>query len=172
MCIFDCIKLDTFTQQHLHTERFFQKRFVFCMLLNYSGRKVKMSLYAASSRTIRSHCSIAIPGVSFSSPCAIPETGVGSSPHIPGAECVFLTVFYTGIRDLLFNAGSERLVGEVTRQLFFLAIFNEIELTQLLRKWECTLNIQEFIVCFCKYCFLPSIIINWVFLAFSQFNKK
>ena len=30
--------------------------------------------------------------------------------------CVF-SCFYTGIWDLLFNAGSERLIGEVTRQL-------------------------------------------------------
>ena len=46
-----------------------------------------------------------------SSPCAIPETGVGSSPRIPVLSVCFSCI-YTGIRDLLFNAGSERLVSE------------------------------------------------------------
>ena len=45
----------------------------------------------------------------YSSSCAIPETGVGSSPHIPVLSVCF-SCFYTGIWDLHFNAGSERLL--------------------------------------------------------------
>ena len=44
-----------------------------------------------------------------SSSCAIPETGFGSSPHIP-VLIVCFSCFYTGIWDLLFNAGSEWLL--------------------------------------------------------------
>ena len=47
--------------------------------------------------------------VSSSSSCAIPETGFGSSPHLPVLSVCF-SCFYTGIWDLLFNAGSERLL--------------------------------------------------------------
>ena len=52
---------------------------------------------------------------SSSSSCAIPETGVGSSPHIPVLSVCF-SCFYTGI---LFNAGSERLVGKVNWNRYF-----------------------------------------------------
>ena len=54
---------------------------------------------------------------SSSSSCAIPETGVGASLHIPVLSVCF-SCFYTGIRNLIFNAGFERLVREVTRQLY------------------------------------------------------
>ena len=45
----------------------------------------------------------------LSSSCGIPETGFGSSTHIPVLSVCF-SCFYTGIWDLLFNAGSERLL--------------------------------------------------------------
>ena len=47
--------------------------------------------------------------IKTSSSCAIPETGFGSSPHIPVLSVCF-SCFYTGIGDLLFNADSERLL--------------------------------------------------------------
>ena len=59
-------------------------------------------LYYIVSYYILANCTI-------SSSCAIPETGFGSSPHIPVLSVCF-SCFYTGIWDLFFNAGSERLL--------------------------------------------------------------